>query len=107
MTCSSAGVMELLQSHPANSSAPREDNAGITEGKRKKNNCGTLGASQEANAGYQKATETWCEANRAQNMASRARRKWNKKAFLPGTRLRDETSERSGGKVRSGPLSTP
>ena len=40
-------------------------------------------------------------------MASRARRKWNKKAFLPRTRLRDETSERSGRKVRSGPLSTP
>ena len=32
-------------------------------------------------------------------MAGRARRKCNKKALLPGTRLRDETSERSGGKA--------
>lgn len=32
-------------------------------------------------------------------MAGRARRKYNKKALLPGTRLRDETSERSGRKA--------
>jgi len=40
-------------------------------------------------------------------MAGRARRKYNKKALLPGTRLRDETSERSGRKAWSGPLSLP
>ena len=40
-------------------------------------------------------------------MAGGARRKWNRKTLLPGTRLRDETSERSRGKVWPGPLPEP